>query len=271
MGQLVGAFCTSHIAFSSRGVEEKARRVIEGFQEIGRRLRAARPDVLVIASSEHGPSLLPLGPQPPFTVGIGETIETYGEMSIPKVHIPGHRQFARAFIRAAREAGFDIASIEDLRADHGVALPLLLALPEHSIPIVPLIININAPDVMPTPQRCYQLGHVLRRLIETRPQEERIAVMGTGGLSHWVGVPEMGRVNEDFDRKFLDLLASGKGAEAAKWSPEHILEEAGNGGQEIRTWIFVAGTVGEAGGEVLYYEPIPQWLTGMGAFSFHCA
>jgi aromatic ring-opening dioxygenase catalytic subunit (LigB family) len=268
VGKIVGAFATSHVVFSSAGVEAQARTVIDGFKQIGRKLSSANPDVIVMASSEHGPTLLPLGAQPPFAVGTGAWMETFGEMSIPKVKIPGSPDFAAAFLRGAAEDGFDIASVEDFHVDHGIAIPTILSMPDLSIPIVPLIININSPQVTPSPLRCYNLGKSLRRVVESRPAQEKVAVIGTGGLSLWVGVPEMGRINEEFDRQVLDLLVSGKAEQVARLSGDEILEKAGNGGQEIRNWLFVAGALGEVPGEVLYYEPIPQWMTGMAAMAF---
>ena len=268
MASIVAAFGTSHIVFSSAGVEGQARKVVDGFKEIGRRLAEVRPDVVVVVSSEHGPTLLPLGAQPPFAVGIGDSHETFGEMNIPKARIPGKRDFASAFIRGAADDGFDIAAVEDFRIDHGIAIPVMLSMPDLSIPIVPLIININSAEVTPSPLRCFKLGHSLKKVIERRPATEKVALLGTGGLSHWVGVPEMGKINEEFDRQVLDLLSKGRGEQVALLSADEILEKAGNGGQEIRNWLLVAGALGGTPGEVLYYEPIPQWMTGMAAMAF---
>ena len=266
MEGIVAGFATSHVLFPSTGVEEQARRVVDGFREIGRRIRAAGADVVVLVSSEHGPTLPPLGPQPPFAVGTGSNFRTFGEMDIPKVTVPGQPDFARAFVRHAAGAGFDLAPLEVFRADHGTAIPTLMMLPELDLPVVPVIVNALVPEATATAARCHRLGQVLAGYAATRP--ERVAVVGCGGLSHWPGTPEMGRINEEFDRHFLNLVAGGKGAEAAGWSTEFILEHAGNGGLEIRNWILVSGAVGDRNGETLYYEPIAPWVTGMGALAF---
>ncbi|MEB3980797.1 hypothetical protein OQ968_05915 [Mycobacterium sp. 663a-19] len=266
MGNVIGAFATSHTMFPSRGVETQAQKVVDGFVEVGRRIRALGPDVVLMVSSEHGPTLLPSGPQPPYTVAVTESFSTFGEMNIPKVQIASNADFAGGFISHAAARDFDVASMSTIRADHGLAIPILMMFPDNDIAVVPLIIGTQSPNSLATPSRCYRLGKVLADYVATR--DENVVVVGCGGLSHWPGTPQMGRINEEFDAEFLALLAAGDGGYAAAWSNDYILEHAGNGGLEIRNWIFAAAAIGDRGGEALYYEPIKAWVTGMSAFAF---
>ncbi|WP_049957436.1 DODA-type extradiol aromatic ring-opening family dioxygenase [Mycobacterium colombiense] len=252
--------------FPSRGVESQAQQVVEGFRELGRRIRDLGPDLVVMVSSEHGPTLLPGGPQPPFTLAVTESFQTFGDMDIPRVSVPSHPQFANAFLSYAASRNYDIASISELRADHGLAIPILMMNPAHDIPVVPLIIGTQSPNTTASAARCYALGQVLGDFVGAR--EESVVVVGCGGLSHWPGTPQMGRINEDFDHEFLALLSAGDAGYAATWSNDYILEHAGNGGLEIRNWIFAAAAIGDRGGKPLYYEPIKPWVTGMSAFVF---
>ncbi|MDA2893271.1 hypothetical protein PDG61_20290 [Mycolicibacterium sp. BiH015] len=266
MGRVVGAYATSHTMFPSAGVEKQAQRVVEGFAELGRRIRDQKPDVVVMVSSEHGPTLLPSGPQPPFTVAVTESFPTFGEMNIPKVQIPSNADFASGFISYGGGRGFDLASMSSFRADHGLAIPILMMFPDNDIAVVPLIVSTQSPASLASARRCYNLGALLADYAGER--DETVAVVGCGGLSHWPGTPQMGRINEQFDEDFLALLAAGDAGYAASWSNDHILEHAGNGGLEIRNWLFAAGAIGDPGGEILYYEPIKPWVTGMSAFAF---
>src|SRR5690606_15495915 len=210
MGSIVGAFATSHILMSPNGVEERARRVVGGMAEIGRRVIALRPDLIVIVSSDHMFNIH-LGLQPPFTVGVADEHVPFGDMDIPREPFPGHRAFAEAFVERAAEAGYDLAKAEEYNPDHGVALPLLFANPERRIPVVPLLVNINMTPI-PSPKRCLGLAGVLRDSLERDlPAGARAVVIGAGGLSHWLNVPGMGTVNRDFDRRVIDALASGRG------------------------------------------------------------
>jgi protocatechuate 4,5-dioxygenase beta chain/2'-aminobiphenyl-2,3-diol 1,2-dioxygenase large subunit len=107
------------------------------------------------------------------------------------------------------------------------------------------------------------LGEVLKRYIASRPAGERVAVLAAGGLSHWVGYDGRG-INEAFDQALLDDFAQGRAKDWAKKSPSEIEEEAGNGGLEICNWLMAIAAVGAEPDGFRFYEPMPEWLTGMG-------
>ena len=86
--------------------------------------------------------------------------------------------------------------------------------------------------------------------------------MATGGISHWVGTPETGRINPDWDHRILDHIARADVAALTRLTWEEIERDGGNGGQEIRNWIALLGAVPGWKGEVLAYEPVPEWITG---------
>ena len=137
------------------------------------------------------------------------------------------------------------------------------------------------------------MGQALRQAIVAGPPG-RVVVLGTGGLSHWVGsakrraymnraagtrlaelaahpvvLDDTGEINEAFDRMFLDRVVAGRLAEfVAEWTPERVEEVAGNGAQELRNWITAAAVVDDAPAEVLAYEPVPEWLTGTAVARF---
>jgi protocatechuate 4,5-dioxygenase beta chain/2,3-dihydroxyphenylpropionate 1,2-dioxygenase len=124
----------------------------------------------------------------------------------------------------------------------------------------------------PTPKRCYDFGRMLRGAIEASMSVRSVVVLATGGLSHWVGMPQAGQINEDFDRDFLVRLESGDGQRLTDYD-DAVLDAAGNGAHEIRTWLVAAGAAGAASAasaagtagapfETLAYEPVSEWLTG---------
>src|SRR5690606_20326821 len=121
-------------------------------------------------------------------------------------------------------------------------------------------------EPVPLPNRCWSLGRVLAGYVGSRPQHERVVVLATGGLSHWIFTPEMGRVNESFDRECLSKLAAGQAGTLAQLSAEAIRERAGNGGLELLCWLCMAGSV-TGPGEVIFYEPMHKWATGMAGLS----
>lgn len=263
MGKLVAAGACSHILMAPAGVEARAQRIVAGIREVGRRLLAKKPDLLVVVSSDHMFNVN-MSLQPPFCVGVADAYVPFGDMDIPREPRPGHRAFAEAFVAHAAGRGFDLAKAEELRPDHGIALPMMLIDPARTLPIVPLLVNINM-EPAPAPARCHALGGVLREAIDKRrPAEERVAVLATGGLSHWLNIPRHGEVAEDFDRGVLAAFGRGQPESLARLTPAQIVEQGGNGGLEIVNWLLAAGAAPDWKGETVYYEPMPEWFTGMG-------
>lgn len=263
MGTIVSAYATSHILFGPQGVEERAARVVAGMRELGRRAAAAQPDVILMIVSEHmfniNTSL-----QPPFCVGLADRYMPFGDMGIPVRSFRGHRDFAQGLVRCAAPRGFDLATVEELVPDHGITLPLLFVKPWDLAPVVPLFVNINM-DPVPSPARCWALAEVIRDYIATqRPAGERVAVVGSGGLSHWLNIPGMGNVAADYDHEVIATIAEGRAESIAALSAEALAAKAGNGGLEIMNWMMMAATVPGKKGEAVYYEAMNEWFTGMG-------
>jgi aromatic ring-opening dioxygenase catalytic subunit (LigB family) len=135
-----------------------------------------------------------------------------------------------------------------------------------AVPVVPVIIN-TLTTPMPTAKRCFELGRTLGKALERHPK--RIALIATGGLSHWPGEAKMGKINVPFDTQFLDRLINGERARLAEYSHSEIDREAGSGGHEIRTWITVAGAVENWQATLLAYEAVQPWATGCGLVAFN--
>ncbi len=270
MGEISIGAAISHApgitGWRSRADSQQADRFYAGAEKVRRALEAAKPDVIVLICNEHFVNFY-LNNMPAICVGTGQShfgpVEPEGWLGIPKRRIPGHPALAGALVREALSSGFDLSFAEELALDHGSMVPLYLVDPETRIPVVPIIVN-NVAEPMPLPGRIYQLGTLLRRVVAGRPKGESVAILGTGGLSHWVGTPEQGRIHVGFDESFLELAAQGKGSELARWSPEEI-GKGGNGAHEVRNWIGVMGAFPEVKAEVVAYEPVVQWATGCGA------
>ncbi|MGE0874054.1 MAG: hypothetical protein AB7O31_05210 [Burkholderiales bacterium] len=270
MGRLVAAGACSHILMSPQGVEARAQAIVAGIREVGRRILAQKPDLVVVVSSDHMFNVN-MSLQAPFCVGVSDEYTPFGDMDIPRTPRPGHRAFAEAFVAHAARRGFDLAKAEELRPDHGVALPMMLIDPAGGVPIVPLLVNINM-EPAPSPARCHALGGVLREAIDRqRPDGERVAVLATGGLSHWLNIERHGEVSEAFDREVLGSLARGHPEGLARLTAERIVAEGGNGGLEIVNWLVMAGAAPGWKGEIVYYEPMPEWFTGMGGLELRAA
>jgi aromatic ring-opening dioxygenase catalytic subunit (LigB family) len=216
MAQIVIGIAASHapnLANPSmvRGTnEDQFGRIKAGFARARSMLEDARPDAIVIFSSDHFDRCF-FDNLPPFLVAVGDSAEgpINEYLKIPKVKVTIDGDLGRFLVTEGLENGVDFASSADLPLDHAEVVPLSFLTPNWDIPIVPIVVNAFAPP-MPTLRRCAQVGAFVRDAVERWPQQKRVAVLGTGGLSHWVGLPEMGRVNAEFDRWFMDSLAAGQ-------------------------------------------------------------
>lgn len=269
MGRIVGAFAMSHQLGAPDGVEEASERVFQGMREIGRRIRALEPDLIVVLTSDHLNNFSLADPAP-FAVGTASSFTPCGDMGLPRDPVPGSPDFAKALLARLRGDGLAVVQADPIQPDHGVMIPMGIVDPGRGIPMVPLYVNaVFYPD--PSPADCLDLGARLGRFIEGRAEGERVVLLAAGGLSHWVGMAREGEVIESWDRRILAVLTEGRGAELATLGNPDILCEAGNGGLEVGAWIALAGAVPGAAGECLFYEPMRTWATGMAGIELNPA
>lgn len=267
MGKIAGAFGQGHILFNDANAEEGARVVFDGYKYVGETVRDLDPDLMVVVSDDHMFNIHS-GVQAPLSVGVADQYRPMGDMDVPTDRLfPGHRDFGEGLVRYAADHGFDLAKLEQegFRPDHGVMIPVMFSSPHGTIPHVPIMVNINM-EPPPSPRRCWDLGRVLREYIEERrPADEKVVIIGTGGLSHWLMVERDGEINVDWDKEVLDMFAGGRAEDLSRLTADDIVEVAGNGGLEITCWLVMAGAVPDTKGKILFYEPMHSWKTGMGA------
>ena len=267
-GSIVFAAGVSHAphitGFPDHAPPESKARFYGAMEEIGRRLRAAKPDVIVVVSSDHFHNLF-TDRMPAFCVGRGQQHEGPAErwIRIPPFTVKGAPAFANAVMHHAFRLGMDPAFSDKVVIEHGLAVPLSFLTPDFDVPVLPVLQNCMVPPLPPL-QRCFAFGEVLRAAAVE--QGVRVAVVGTGGLSHAPGSADAGRIDSDFDREFLGLLQT-RPLDVLALSDERI-DAAGFGAWEIRQWITALGAAGGGKAEVLAYEPVEAWETGCGAAVF---
>jgi aromatic ring-opening dioxygenase catalytic subunit (LigB family) len=294
--EIVGAYACSHagllITRSDNAPTAQRDAVFAAFKEMGDAIRAAKPDAIVFIGTDHGNKIYPLSCVTQFTIGVSATAEGIGDAGMPKCTVPIHQKFAQAVLGGMIAEGVDLAFSEDTKIDHSIVTPMILAFGDTSLPIIPIAQNCNCPP-LPTFARSHEVGAKLRKAIEAGPPG-RVVVVGTGGLSHWVGttdqqqyrrrpagtrleggsgatitIDEVGPINEAFDRDFIAKLCAGDTASFLReWDNERVYVDAGNGAHEIRNWILAAGLTNDAKARMLVYEPVREWLTGTGIIAF---
>jgi aromatic ring-opening dioxygenase catalytic subunit (LigB family) len=294
--QLVGAFACSHAGFLithfDQASPDKRDAVYAGFATMRERIAHLAPDALVVVATDHG-RVYPLTHQPQFVIGVGPRASGIGDAGLPPCEVAINQPVAQALLEGCIDEGVDLAYSEDVSIDHSFVTPLMLATPDLDLPIVPIVQNCRMRP-MPTLRRSRAVGQAIAQAVRSAPGSERVVLIGTGGLSHWVGderrrafirepagsryaheseyplvLPATGRVNAEFDQEFLETLQHGQSEEfISEWSDDRLEEIAGNGAQELRNWLLVAGLADDSPAEVLAYAPVPEWHTGSAVAAF---
>ncbi len=268
---IVFACAASHApgmtAWTEAAPKEQAESFLGSYRNLGQRLAETRPDAIVALTVEHWANFF-LNSMPTFCIGRAAHYDGPVEewLRIPKARIPGDATLGRELIEAALEGGFDPTFSDELLLDHATFLPMHFLNPGMAVPLVPVIIN-TLTTPMPSAKRCFAFGELLGKFLQV--SEKRIALIATGGLSHWPGEAKHGKINIPFDKKFLDNILANDYSRLASYTHDEINGEAGSGGHEIRTWIALAGAVQSWKAELLAYESVVPWATGCGLVAFN--
>ena len=224
-------------------------------------IEATRPDALVVVAAEHFANFF-MDNMPSFAIGMADAydgpIEDPGWLGIEPFRAPGHRDLSSRLIAEVMQT-VDVAYAEEWKFDHGIAVPLHFLTPRFDLPIVPVNVNCQGPPLAPM-TRAWALGEALRRAAGSVP--ERIALVATGGISHWPATPDSGKINEAWDRELLDRWCRNDRESLLGYDDLSVYAEAGQGGFEIRTYVVAAAAADGAPGTVHFYAPIPIFSVG---------
>jgi hypothetical protein len=247
---------------------------VEGaMARLGDYLREARLDTLIVVGDDQDELYHPDN-MPGMLVYYGETIPNvplgadfkgpewarratarWYEEKEPRDY-PVDASLARHLIDELIDREFDIATSDATPQGEGEGHAIGFVhkrIMKDVVPIVPICINTYYPPNQPTPRRCYKLGQAIRAAVESYPGDQRVGIVGSGGLSHFV-------VDEALDRGLIDMMRR-KDAAAIQALPR---EKLNSGSSEIRNWICVAGAVEHLSLEWSLYEPGYRTPAGTG-------
>jgi 2,3-dihydroxyphenylpropionate 1,2-dioxygenase len=250
MGQIVAAMATVHAPqLFTRPPEEDPAQLdagIAAMRELGRRLDEAKPDALIIFASDHMETFF-LQSVPTFSVVAGERANAAfaGRTWAPEIHQP----LAEGILDGLVRRDFDMAYSQDAVLGHSFAAPFEWIIEGRGIPVVPIFVNTYLPP-LPTARRCAALGKALAGIIASR--SERVALLASGGMSHYPGTWKYYKPAYDFDRWCIRELENGNNDSFLNLSPAQ-LDEVGN--TEMLPWAPVLGAIGEQHMELLSYQP----------------
>jgi 2,3-dihydroxyphenylpropionate 1,2-dioxygenase len=233
-------------------------------------IEAVSPDALVVVGAEHFANFF-FNNMPAFCVGMADAyegpIEDPAWLKIDRRRVPGAADISKRLIQELMQS-VDVAYAEEWKFDHGIMVPLHFLTPRYDLPVVPVNINCQGPPLTPL-TRAWAFGEALRRACDTIP--ERIAAVGTGGISHWPATPDSGKINEHWDRDFLDRLMRNDKRALLSYTDEETYRDAGQGGFEIRTFIAIAAAAGSKGILQFYTANLPIFAVGCTVARFDLA
>ncbi|NNM01601.1 MAG: extradiol ring-cleavage dioxygenase [Gammaproteobacteria bacterium] len=232
-----------------------------GMARMREALEASRPDALIVIAAEHFANFF-MNNMPAYCIGMADEydgpIEDPDWLGIPHTTVPAAPALSRRLVVEVMRS-VDVAYAEEWRFDHGIMVPLSFLTPRYDLPIIPANINCQGPPLTPL-HRAFEFGRALRRACDAVP--ERIALIGTGGISHWPATPDSGKINVDWDRDFLDRWTRNDRDALLSYTDAETHKDAGQGGFEIRTFIAVSGATEGCRAEVWCYKPIPIFAVG---------
>ncbi len=246
--------------------------VHEMYAGLRQHLLAARPDVLIIVANDHLANSRPRA-YPDFLIGMAPEhtgpYEWYQEwLGCRDYRIKGNPAVAEAILRGLNRRGHRMhAQRDNLKFDDNVSIPSLhLRLDETDITVVPILQNCTVPP-LPDTRQCHALGQSLAEVIRhDMPAGLRVALLGSGGLSHEPGGSRYWYIDKDFDLWFLELMASGDHEKMLDELTIARMEQAGSGGtMELLSWVVVAGATGPRFGSQSDYALHTNFKCGIGA------
>jgi gallate dioxygenase len=251
LATIVGGIAASHTPSIAYAIDTQTPDspvwgpVFEGFAPVRKWLEKKKPDVLFWVYNDHVTSFF-FDHYSNFALGFAETFAVADEGGGPRPlpAIKGHPALAKHIANALVADEFDLSFFQAKGLDHGVFSPLSAMMPhEDAWPaaIVPLQVGVLQFPI-PTARRCFKLGQSLRKAILSFPEDIKVAIVGSGGLSHQVHGKRAGFNNTEWDMEFLELLEK----DPAKLTELSIAEYAKRGGiegAEVIMWLVMRGAL----------------------------
>jgi 2,3-dihydroxyphenylpropionate 1,2-dioxygenase len=262
MGEIVAAIGTCHTPYMfTRPPDEKPEQLDAagaGMAELGKVLDETRPDVIIFFGSDHVETFS-VTCVPTFAIIAGS--RAIAKFAGREYSLPVHREMAEDLLnKLVVDHSFDVAYSEDAELGHAFAVPFEHVIGKRDIPVIPFFTNVYVPP-LPTPKRCAALGKAIAEIVKGRG--ERVAVIASGGMSHFPGTRKYLSPEFDFDRWLVAQFEAGNSNALLDMTGTQ-LDEVGN--TEMLTWAAMFGAIGPQPGTLVDY--IPTWHHGLAMMRF---
>jgi hypothetical protein len=253
---------------------------MDAMERLDRDIAASKIDVLVIIGDDQK-EVFQDNCRPAIAIYYGDTIRNAAAPQEPAANwylqdqrkrmeekqdrfYPCHPALATAIIKGLVDRNFDITAMKSLVGEqyegHAYSFIHRRFMRSGPIPIVPVMLNTYYPPNQPSPRRCFELGVAIRELIEKFPENLRVGILASGGLSHFL-------VNEALDREVVQALERKDHQALTSLAHNRLV----SGSSEIRNWIATAGAVQHLKLDWIEYVPgyRSRALTGVGLCFAH--
>ena len=276
MARIIGGVGTSHVpalgAASDHNKQDEPywKSLFEGLEPARKWIEKSKPDVVIVVFNDHA-SAFSVELINTFVLGVADDYqpadEGYGPRPVPLVVC--NAEFSSHIAESLVMDEFDIAIANEMDVDHGLTVPLtvMYGKPEEwPVQVIPLCVNvIKYPQ--PTGNRCYDIGKAIRKAVESYPEDLRVAIFGTGGMSHQLQGERAGFVNSEFDHMFMDGLI-GDPTKLRKIGHTEYLRDAGSEGIELIMWLIMRGSLSDDIEEVYRFYHVPVSNSAYGLIVF---
>jgi protocatechuate 4,5-dioxygenase beta chain len=272
VAKIIAGVASSHVPAIGAAIDNKQteepywKRVFSGFEKSKEWMEKAKPDVAIVVYNDHA-SAFSVEIVPTFALGCASEFppadEGWGPRPVPVVQ--GHPELASHIAQSVILDEFDLTICNKMEVDHGLTVPmnLLFGSPqEWPCPVIPLAVNVVLYPP-PTAHRCYMLGKAIRKAVDSYPEDLRVVIFGTGGMSHQISGPRAGLINSKFDKAFLDNLTKDP-KKLTRISHLELMREAGAEGIEMVMWLVMRGALDDKVEETYRFYTVPASNTAVG-------
>ncbi len=272
MARIIAGATSSHVPAIGAAIDNGKthepywQRVFSGFEKSKEWFAKTKPDVVIGVYNDHA-SAFSVEIVPTFALGCASEFppadEGWGPRKVPVVQ--GHPDLASHIAQSVILDEFDLTICNKMEVDHGLTVPmnLMMGTPaQWPCPVIPLAVNVVLYPP-PTTHRCFMLGRAIRKAVESYPEDLRVVIFGTGGMSHQISGPRAGLINSKFDKAFLDNLGKNP-KKLTHLSHLEIMREAGAEGIELVMWLVMRGALDDKVNEVYRFYTVPASNTAVG-------
>ncbi len=272
MARIVGGVTTSHIPAIGNAMHEGLeqtpywKRFFDGYEPVKEWLADVEPDIAIVVYNDHGLNFF-LDKAPTFAIGCADRYQNADEgWGLPTLRtFEGDAAFSWHVAESLIDQEFDMTTCQEMLVDHGFIVPMALMwrhLPDWPVKAIPLAVN-TVQHPVPSARRCFKLGQALGKAIESYPEDAKVVIFGTGGLSHQLQGERAGFINVDYDLECMNSVIENPDWLADQTTSE-IIEKAGTEGVEVIMWLVMRGALSPRVNVVHKHYHVPISNTGAG-------